>query len=71
MQSSSGFNPEGLKTFVEWHGRDAGDSLSDLLEILKCYAFDRDEGRDCPFITIISVLAPNQGVMPTEKEEKK
>lgn len=55
------FNPAGLETFVEWHGRAAGDETSGMLEILKCYAFDRDEGRDCPFLTVISVLAPNQG----------
>lgn len=54
------FNPEGLQTFVEWHGRAAGDSTLDLIEILKCYAFDRDEGRDCPFLMVVSVLAPSQ-----------
>ncbi len=56
------FNPEGILTFVEWHGRSAGDDLANLQEILKCYAFDRDEGRDCPFLTVKSVLAPSQGV---------
>jgi len=59
------FNPQGLATFVEWHGRDAGDDTDNMLEILKCYAFDRDEGRDCPFLTVISVLAPNQGAQTT------
>jgi hypothetical protein len=59
------FNTQGLATFVEWHGRDAGDSTDNMLEILKCYAFDRDEGRDCPFLTVISVLAPNQGAQQT------
>lgn len=54
------FNPAGLETFIEWHGRDAGDNVQGLQEILKCYAFDRDEGRDCPFLTITSVLAPSQ-----------
>lgn len=58
------FNPKGLETFVEWHGRGAGDSTYNLLEILKCYAFDRDEGRDCPFLEVVSVLAPSQGVAP-------
>jgi len=61
------FNPEGLQTFVEWHGRAAGDNLTNLQEILKCYAFDRDEGKDCPFLTIISSLAPSQG-LPIEKK---
>lgn len=55
------FNPEGLKQFVEWHGRDAADSTGWLLEILKCYAFDMEEGRDCPFLTIVNVVSPRQG----------
>ncbi|MDD5050783.1 MAG: hypothetical protein PHV93_03525 [Candidatus Pacebacteria bacterium] len=63
------FNPKGIDTFVEWHGRSAGDKLSDLQEILKCYAFDRAEGRDCPFLTVIQELAPGQG-MPDTKETK-
>mgnify|MGYP001619380716 CR=1 FL=1 len=58
------FNPEGLDTFIAWHGRSASDDLLNLQEILKCYAFDRDEGRDCPFLTVVSVLAPNQGELP-------
>lgn len=54
------FNPAGLATFIEWHGRNAGDNVLNLQEILKCYAFDRDEGRDCPFLEVVSVLAPSQ-----------
>lgn len=54
------FNPEALSTFVEWHGRSAGDNLYNLLEILKCYAFDRDGGKDCPFLVIVSEIAPGQ-----------
>jgi hypothetical protein len=57
------FNPAGINTFIEWHGRAAGDNVEKLKEILKCYAFDRDEGRDCPFLTVVSVLAPNQGTV--------
>lgn len=64
------FNTEGIKTFVEWHGRAAGDDTYSLKEILKCYAFDRDEGRDCPFLTVISVLAPNQAAGPVATKEK-
>lgn len=64
------FNVNGIKTFVSWHGVSAGDQTSDLKEILKCYAFDRDEGRDCPFLEVVSVLAPNQG-MPLNQEDKK
>ncbi len=61
------FNPQGISTFVEWHGRAAGDDVDNLKEILKCYAFDRDDGRDCPFLTVMSVLAPNQqGVLPPD-----
>lgn len=54
------FNPSGLKTFIEWHGRDAGDNLSQMLEILKAYAFSKDEGRECPFLTVISDITPKQ-----------
>ena len=55
------FNPEGLETFILWHGRKSGDNLSNMLEILRCYAFDRKEGADCPFLTVISQLSPDQG----------
>ena len=33
------FDPKGLATFIEWHGRDAGDDVDNLKEILRCYAF--------------------------------
>ena len=56
------FDSKGLETFIQWHGRDAGDNLGNLLEILKCYAFDRAEGRDCPFLEVISEIAPPQGI---------
>jgi hypothetical protein len=58
------FNPEGLETFILWHGRRAGDDLSNTLEILKCYAFDRKEGTDCPFLTVVGQLSPDQGFAP-------
>lgn len=54
------FNPEGLDTFVQWHGRDAGDDLYNLKEILKCYAFALDSGKDCPFLTVLQEIEPNQ-----------
>lgn len=57
------FNPEGLETFVAWHGRNAGDNLNNLKEILKCYAFDKLEGKDCPFLEVVSEISPNQGVI--------
>lgn len=59
------FNPDGLATFVEWHGRDAGDSTTNLREILKCYAFDVADGKDCPFLEVIQEIAPNQGALPS------
>jgi hypothetical protein len=54
------FNPVGLETFIEWHGRDAGDSRRELAEILRCYAFDRNEGVDCPFLSVERQLTPDQ-----------
>jgi len=53
------FNPAGLDTFLQWHGRGAGDKKDDLLEILKCYAFDTDEGRDCPFLVVMGTISTN------------
>lgn len=64
------FNPEGLQTFVEWHGRGAGSSKAELLEILKCYAFDTVSGKDCPFLTVVHEIAPHQGVLPPESPVK-
>lgn len=61
------FDPKGLELFLEWHGRSAGDDSKKLQEILKCYAFDRDEGADCPFLEVVSVLAPNQGQAAPKK----
>jgi len=61
------FNPKGLQTFVEWHGRKAGDDTSNLQEILKCYAFDVADGKDCPFLEVIQEIAPNQGAGQTSK----
>ncbi len=54
------FDPKGLDTFVIWHGRDAGDDISALKEILKCYAFDKENGQDCPFLEVINEVAPAQ-----------
>lgn len=45
------FNPEGLEKFIEAHGRAAGDNQY-VYEILKSYAFNVNEGRDCPFLII-------------------
>jgi hypothetical protein len=54
------FNPKGIPTFIAWHGRDAGDKLENLLEIMKCYAFDKEGGKDCPFITVLNEINPSQ-----------
>ncbi|MFA7218952.1 MAG: hypothetical protein WC119_00305 [Synergistaceae bacterium] len=54
------FNPDGLETFIEWHGRNAGDRRTELAEILRCYAFDREGGKNCPFLTIERELSPAQ-----------
>ena len=62
------FNPEGLETFVEWHGRDAGDDLGNLKEIMKCYAFDKEGGKDCPFIIVLSEINPSQSPDDTETD---
>lgn len=63
------FNPDGLNTFISWHGRGAGSDVESLKELLKCYAFDREEGRDCPFLVVVSDIAPGQamGVDPAKK----
>lgn len=54
------FNPAGLNDFIAWHGRDAGDKIDNLLEIMKCYAFDIEGGKDCPFIIVLSEINPSQ-----------
>lgn len=64
------FNPEGFDTFMKWHGRDAGSSRSELSQILMCYAFDRDDGSDCPFLTVISQLSPSQSIPESKKSVK-
>ena len=60
------FDPEGLDTFVMWHGRNAGDNLETLKEILKCYAFDKENGKDCPFLKVLSEVAPSQAATPVK-----
>lgn len=47
------FNPEGLDTFLEWHGRGAGEEVAQLKDILMCYAFDSNHGKDCPFLKVL------------------
>lgn len=65
------FDPKGIETFIKWHGRDAGDDVDNLLEILKVYAFDRDEGKDCPFLIIENELsAKHTQSVPDTKGQK-
>lgn len=65
------FNPEGIETFIKWHGMSAASGMNSgaLPEILKCYAFDSVGGKDCPFLEVIQDIAPNQGIL-NEKELK-
>ncbi len=62
------FNPKGIDTFVAWHGRDAGEDKTKLLEILKCYAFDVEDGVNCPFLNVQKQLAPAQ-ILNTKPEK--
>jgi hypothetical protein len=64
------FNPAGLKDFITWHGVNAGDDLKNLKEIMKCYAFDKYGGKNCPFITVLSEINPSQTPEQTGNEIK-
>lgn len=56
------FNPKGIDTFIQWHGcgTGSGDNSYTMQEILKSYAFDPENGKDCPFLDVISEIAPSQ-----------
>lgn len=66
------FNPEGLRLFLEWHGR--GDYPAFTLDpILESYAYE-GTGRTYPFLTVITEIRPSvivsnnvdsSGVVPT------
>jgi len=62
------FNKDGLKLFLEWHGRNDyyGDSFDDLLKI---YAYD-GSGRGYPFLTVLRELksADDAPVTATNQE---
>jgi hypothetical protein len=49
------FDQKGMAKFVEWHGRAAGDG-DYVYEILKSYAFNVNEGRDCPFLIVLDEM---------------
>lgn len=53
------FDTKGFDTFIQWHGRGAGEK--DIYEILKSYAFNVNEGRDCPFLTILDDMRRKSG----------
>ncbi len=54
------FNPEGLGTFLSWHGRAdySGDGFDDLLKI---YAYDRP-GTTYPFLRVLRELKGEEAV---------
>jgi len=61
------FNPDGFEKFIEWHGRGAGEGGSSgvgVYEILKSYAFNVNEGRDCPFLTILDDMRRKELPVP-------
>lgn len=65
------FNPNGFDKFIEWHGRGAGDSAQgqvNIYEILKSYAFNVNEGRDCPFLTISDDMRRKDSAVSTPIE---
>jgi len=64
------FNPAGFEKFIEWHGRGAGDSsegVSKVYEILKSYAFNVNEGRDCPFLIILDDMRRKDASTPVQQ----
>lgn len=63
------FDPAGLQTFIEWHGRGAGDNVEELKEILKCYAFAVDGGKSCPFLKVDAEINPKQGMNVENHDE--
>ncbi len=63
------FNPDGLGTFVDWHGREAGNG-GNVYEILKSYAFNVNEGRDCPFLSIRDDMRRKNGIVAVPTEAK-
>ncbi len=56
------FNPDGLETFIAWHGRDDYDGTggsSNFNSILMSYAMD-GSGKSYPFLTVIRELKPEE-----------
>ncbi len=71
------FNPQGLDTFLSWHGNGdykGGSSVDsnghayggNLTQILTSYAFD-GSGKEYPFMTVIRELKPENGADDTRK----
>lgn len=62
------FNPEGLQTFLSWHGRnnyEVGTSTYDtpFSEILKSYAYSGDANGTYPFLHILKELKPESATL--------
>ncbi len=56
------FNPDGLETFISWHGRanyEGTGGRSNFNEILMSYAMD-GSGKSYPFLTVIRELKPEE-----------
>lgn len=73
------FNPDGLKLFLDWHGRNnyegpgspgttgGGVGSTVFSEILRSYAYD---GKHYPFLTILRELKSETGDNPLDGEGK-
>lgn len=71
------FNPDGLETFLEWHGRDnyylsgsnnsssSSTSTGSFEDIMRSYAYD-GSGRTYPFLIVIRELR-NDEVQPVQQ----
>ena len=56
------FNVAGFDKFIEWHGRGSGEGEPGIYEILRSYAFNVNEGRDCPFLIILDDMRRKDAV---------
>ncbi|HRY36380.1 MAG TPA: hypothetical protein P5230_00655 [Candidatus Magasanikbacteria bacterium] len=66
------FNPEGLQTFLSWHGRGDydifGEATGSLRDIMKSYAFD-GSGTTYPFLTFMPGSANMVNINSTATSE--
>lgn len=54
------FNPEGFRTFIDWHGRGNYDTGVNLKDILLSYAYDGSDLSQYPFLSIKKELKPDE-----------